>query len=319
MSATPVKETDLPALYRKTDELSADNQKAHFRGHRLLILLLLAGAIASVLGLVAEPLSRATQIPADRVQQAFMVLAVLAFVGGLLMTAQLRSAKTAEAWYDARAVAESVKSMAWKYMMRAAPYDSEREADKVFREELAELLGDLRVRLTDTDGQPLQGAKPGDGGPITARMRAIRGMTVEERLAVYVQARLEDQQAWYERRGAENRAASRRWVSVTLGLNGIALSLALIAILWAPAKSLLGVVTTGISCAITWTQLRRYGDLAHAYAFESHQIGLQTSDARDIITDEDLARFVADCESTFSREHMMWRARRKAPRDHPRG
>jgi hypothetical protein len=91
----------------------------------------------------------------------------------------------------------------------------------------------------------------------------------------------------------------------------VAVALALVSIIWSPAANMLGVVTTVVSCVVAWTQIRRFSELAHSYAFTSHEIGLLQPKAAAVKTDDELARFVADCETAFSREHTMWRARRE--------
>lgn len=313
----PFAEADLPALHRAAGRLSATAQQEHLRGNQLLLALLLAGASFSALtpaaellsGLVPAQTEGASGSPAivHHTQQALALLAAIALSGGLWLTALLRTTRRAEAWYDGRALAESSKSMAWKYMMGAAPYGLELDAaavDAVFCADLVRLLKDL-------SGHALPGADPDDGAQITPRMRQVRSLSVSSRLAVYLSARLEDQQRWYARRSSEHTTASRWWFRASLVINTLALVLALVTMLWAPASSLLGVATTAASCAIAWAQLQRYADLAHAYGITSHEIGLLGPQSNEIQTSEALARFVADCETAFSREHTMWRARRE--------
>lgn len=310
-----VSEADLPAIYRAAGMMSATAQSEHLAVNRRVLALLLIGAGAAALSSAAEALPDALQ-PAFHqassrelvrsVQTTLAIAASAAFAGGLWFSSSARTAKNAETWYDGRAIAESAKSMAWKYMMKVGPYESglaSQEADALFCADLARLLTDVRAHpLPSVSGNPQQ---------ITERMRSVRNMNTEERLSTYLSSRIADQQQWYSASSAKHEKASQWWLSVTVWINAVALVLSLVGIVWLAASTLLGVVTTAASCAIAWTQLRRHADLAHTYAFTSHEISLLLPRSRSVDSDDTLARFVADCETAFSREHTMWRARRE--------
>jgi len=290
---------DLPAISRACDELSATAQREHLAGHKRLLFLLLAGAAVAALSPVGEALGTPIQLGL-----ALVAAAVLAV--GLWLTAALRTRRRAEAWYDGRAVAESAKSMAWKYMMRAEPFGGSEEPEAVdqhFCSELGKLLSDVRGHAL-----PPAGA---DDAQITDTMRAIRGHEAAVRLKVYMGSRIADQQKWYASRSTDKAKRSRTWFMLLIAVNCVALALALGAAVWFRISGFLGIATTAASCCVAWVQLQRYSELAHAYSVTSHELGMLAQRSRGVADDDTLARFVADCETAFSREHTLWRARRE--------
>jgi hypothetical protein len=300
-----VTDKELPALYQACDGLSVESQKMHFRWYRVSLLVLFAAAIVAALGEIAEPI---LEVPSaapraattlDLVQKIAAAVAAIFMVVGLFVTNVIQSKRKAETWYDSRAIAESAKSMAWKFMMKAAPY-RQANAEDVFRADLEKLLSE--VPSTD-----LVGMAPSDS-QIPAKMTAVRNSLFAVRLNVYRRDRIADQLAYYQRRSRQHAGSAQRWFVVMLAADLAALVIAIVAVSWLPAGGIVGLATTAAACCLAWTQLGQFSQLAHSYAFTSHEIGLLTADVND---DNDLARFVSDCEAAFSREHTMWRARRE--------
>ena len=299
----------LPALYRAGNELSADGQRAHIGANRRLLLLLLVGSLVAAASPAADLLrgeDADSHALAYHVKQGLAVLAAFLFSGGLWLSALLRNAKKASSWYDGRAIAESAKSMAWKYMMKAEPYGaalSSEESNTLFCSDLRKLLAEAGTHAL------LSSSAAGD--QISERMVEVRHLDVLERLEVYLSDRVTDQREWYARRAKDHATSARRWFTIAISTNAVALAISICGVLWLPASGVVGVTTTAASCCVAWMQLQRYPDLAHSYSFTSHEIGLLAPRAAGVHTDEALARFVADCETAFSREHTMWRARRE--------
>ncbi len=290
--------------------MSAAGQRDYLEANKYLLLSLLAGSVVAAIAPLPERLFPIDIRGNDHwvfwLTRILAVTVAVMLAGGLWLTATLRNTKKAAAWYDGRAFAESTKSMAWKYMMGAEPYGttlSTEEADDLFCE-------DLKKLLADASPHSLPG-RSAAGDQISDSMVTIRKLDVAGRLATYVRARIEDQRAWYSQRSMDHAKSSKRWFRITLAVNCLALTLGIAAVAWFPAIGVTGVVTTAASCCVAWMQIQRYADLAHAYSFTSHEIGLLAPRARGIRDDHDLARFVADCETAFSREHTMWRARRE--------
>ena len=83
-------------------------------------------------------------------------------------------------WFDGRAVAESVKTLTWRYVMRIEPFDNDATCDQEFTKEIdaiREARADLELRVDASRG--------GSTDQITERMREIRGLTVQQRRDLY--------------------------------------------------------------------------------------------------------------------------------------
>ena len=296
-----VKPDDMPALCRAYGEASESAQRAYLRAQKALLWIFVGGGIASGLGQIAPLLLAKEQVHTIEVAAAYV--GALLFGIGLWMSARQEQQAMPESWYDARALAESAKSMAWKYMMGADPYLGD-DSDTVFTSDLRKLLNDARKTVSPAGA---------DGPQITEVMRAVRALPASQRIAVYKTDRIADQCRWYTKKSAQHGKANRRWQHVVTWALVIAFALSILSILTTPVGAVAGIAASIAPAAIAWNQTRRHRELAHSYAFTSHEIGLLEAGASPV-HDQDVSRFVADCETAFSREHTMWRARREDPK-----
>src|SRR5262249_15254032 len=127
-------------------------------------------------------------------------------------------------WYEARAIAESAKSVAWRYAVGGRPFDlgKDREAvDTLARQRVREALSVTASYSPD--------AQFADEEQITFAMRALRTHTPPAaRREAYRRGRIVDQRAWYERNARLNRALARRAHLVIIGLEAVAVVAALL-------------------------------------------------------------------------------------------
>ena len=113
----------------------------------------------------------------------------------------LRIKRPDDIWYNGRAVAESVKTRTWRWVMRAEPYAMTNvEATR------SKFTDDLREILSQNQNlSEYLGPKIVASAPISKEMEAIRARPVEERIAIYRQERIEAQAHWYESKAKANR------------------------------------------------------------------------------------------------------------------
>ena len=96
-----------PALFRSADDASNNKQETYLR---------LIGAEYAVL-LVASVLSDSAFKGAT-----FYLLYAFVFVLAVVLLLTRNLWKLQQDWYRCRALAESVKTLTWRYIMRAAPF-----------------------------------------------------------------------------------------------------------------------------------------------------------------------------------------------------
>lgn len=284
-------ESDYPALYRAADQLSKKAQAAFYL---LLRVHLIALVVAAALSVLNYPHS------------AVAIAQALALLTALASSIYLGTSRPDKTWYGARAVAESAKTLAWRFASRAEPFQASDE-DGVrmhFRQTLRAVVEQNSDIASKFEGD-LSGAQ------ISRTMDQMRKRPLAERKAAYVAGRVEDQLNWYERNANQNRRKQHKFFAGLVTLNAIALVLALIKI-WEPDLPYwpTDVFIAGAASLISWTQAKRYSDLATSYALAANEISFIREQAERIKDDEAFSTFVGDAENAFSREHTQWVARK---------
>jgi Flp pilus assembly protein TadB len=182
---------------------------------------------------------------------AVTVAAMLA--SGAVMTFWLRKSRYERRWYSSRAVAESVKTLSWRYMMRAAPFEGgSPEADA----EAATLFEKFDHDIADQEAAPAP-----EPHEITAKMREVRHRAAAERADMYMKERIEDQRTWYARNCEKNSRNGNRTLWFAIATQVIACGFALIQIA-REIPDFVGVFATVSAGALAWMQLKKYEDLA---------------------------------------------------------
>jgi SMODS and SLOG-associating 2TM effector domain 3/SMODS and SLOG-associating 2TM effector domain 1 len=294
-----VTEADFPALFLAADSASQRAQKRHlvFTGAILGALVVSAalGALAGVFSAEAKALALASTAGA-----------ALSF----MLTAMRKALKPERLWYGGRAVAETAKSLAWRYMTASDPYPLSLAPAEVD----AKFVSDLKAMVKDQAQAALGfGSEFSDRPQITARMREVRSASLEQRRHTYVASRIADQRRWY---GAKARKSQRvaNWYFVLIQVSQ-AFTLAATVLLLSSSGSrwnLCGVFSALASALIAWLQVRQHEELAQSYSVTALDLGFVEEQAARVATEGDLSAFVADGETMLSREHSLWIARRNS-------
>jgi hypothetical protein len=305
-STTIMADADLPLLFRQADAASIRSQRRFFRSLGAELLFLLFGSLAglftflpfatapfTVLGVMVRPLPYAQLVAAALIAVALAIR--LHRYGTHLDTY----------WYEARAAAESAKSLAWRYAVGGDLFEVAKpaqEADDLFRRRLQETLTDL--------SRSVHGVTFSEQGQITDALRHLRAQDLSTRRQAYLEGRVADQQRWYERKQARNQELARFAQGISIVLEVLSILLAV-----AQAIGLLGInlqtfATAILAGGIAWSQAHRYQDLAATYNVAAKEAeamkGLLPAES-----DEGAwADFVEHAETAFSREHRLWRATR---------
>jgi hypothetical protein len=108
-----LQEHDLPALYQSADRNSLEAQQEFLKRTRTGLIALLVAAAAGAFTLQVEAIGTADLMG---------IIAAVAFGVALLMRFYLLKDRSERIWYDGRAVAESAKTLAWRYSVGAVPF-----------------------------------------------------------------------------------------------------------------------------------------------------------------------------------------------------
>lgn len=282
-----------PALYRAAEDASLNAQLAFLRCTKGYVFLSIAGAALALYGI-------------DSTVSA--LLAALLLFAALGISILMAVKKYESSWYRARALAESVKTTTWRFMMCAEPFNHESNSavDKnVFVTLLRSILQEHKDLAHELAGMLAEGEQ------ITDVMQEVRKFPLNERIEIYRTQRIDEQRSWYAKKSSINKASGARWFWAFVALQGVAIGLTMFRIGYPEFKfwptEVFIVAATSI---FGWMQVKRFRELAAAYAVAAHEIGLARVKLSNVKTQEEFSSFVGDTENAFSREHTQWIARR---------
>ncbi len=289
---------DYPALYLSSSKASAGAQRKYFFLIRAqLFLLILASAGGSIATLAGPSGSRQVSI----LTAIFLALS-------LVLMWILKVQRYEGIWFDCRAVAESVKTATWRYMMQAPPYDSYDEGanlDTKFIKELKE----IREARPGIDSH-LAGLFSGVT-EISEYMRKARGLPFNDRKKIYLRDRLQDQRKWYEDKTKTNRRFGSVWFWSISAMQALALTLAIINAATGPwSINIVSIIMTLAAAFVAWTQVKRHDELTQPYGLAAQELSALESLESHASEPKRFHEFVTQVEEAVSREHTMWCARR---------
>ena len=288
---TKMNETDYPSLFQSSDKASIALQKCYIKAIRTDFALLVIIAASSVFFF-------------EGYKYLVISFLLLSFVLKLVVQAK----KWDKKWFVTRAVAESVKTITWRYMMGSEPYNlalSPAEVDKQFINKLDEII------KTNSEAQKCWATCLSGNQQISDQMRKIRAMNLSDKKEIYLKDRVEEQRKWYENKAKSNGEAENKWFWAVIILEFIAV-LFLIFTINSPKNfpNPVGVVTTLAAVFAAWNQIKRHGELSQSYSVASQELSSAKSIISYVNSVDELGKYAESTENSISREHTMWCAKR---------
>src|SRR5690348_1998053 len=145
---------DYPPLFRAADGTSLSGQKRHVRLTQFDLTLVMLTALFSAAGacLTAIPGAFGSTEVKDFFSKGGLVCSALLLAVALILKVRDMEGAFDHDWFNGRAVAESIKTAAWRYMMRADPYNADdHQADRRFLDVVSEIVA-ARDRLARAIG-----------------------------------------------------------------------------------------------------------------------------------------------------------------------
>lgn len=280
-------EEDFPSLYLDANTVSMRAQKNFIRANLGVIV---GSVIIGALGMVDD-------FPPVVIVQ--IVLGIVVVVGSLY----LLFGKPQTIWYSTRALAESIKTISWKYVSRAEPFNvSTVESSVKFRSMVSEILRAndeakaLRFESAHTD-------------LITESMVQIRESNLDSRKGIYLTDRVDDQLKWYKRKSSWNDLRSKGWYTGLIFISLIVLSISFAKLRYNFEVSVDWMFSIPIA-VLGWIQLKRFQELASSYSLTAHEIVFAKNELAQVNREDQFSDFVGNTENAFSREHTQWFARK---------
>lgn len=296
MATTPpvLVSEDFPALQQSTDQQSLGAQKSFLLWFKIRLAGVVVAAVGGAIAWTSGPI------------HVGGVVAFLAFAAALAAELILAVRRPERIWYEGRAAAESMKTLTWRYMVGGEGFEGGVDgADGRLLAELKEVLHDLHALPVHTlSGHEVQ---------ISAKMREIRALPFEQRRAVYLSQRIQDQQGWYAKKAEWNAKRANVWTVTSVALEFFGLVGAAVKAVGRADIDLLAIFAAAAAAAAAWLQAKQYQNLATAYGVTSQELAAVASELEAVRDESTWAQFVAEAEEAISREHTLWRASRGVP------
>lgn len=281
---------DMPGFWKDADSASLQGQKWTLRYVR-----------ARLLGSVVAALGGVLSVHAGRLDVAACIV-LLGFTVALAAEISSWVHQPERTWYEGRAMAESAKTLAWRFAVGADPFPPQmapNEAKALLRHRMAQVADGVADRIVMRSPDPI----------VTTKMANLREAAFSERRATYIEARTQQQQGWYAHKAQFNGRRATGWRVVLVIAELLALSIAALRVFGGWDIDLAGFMGALIAAGAAWLAVKQFAPLAAAYSVAAKELAIQAEKLKDT-AEGNWPLVAADAEEAISREHTMWLASR---------
>lgn len=287
-----MKDTDFPNWFQVSDKLSTKYQNQFYLLYfsHILSLILLTGISLY-----------------PNVSKWTISFQIIIVIGVLISSLGLFLNKPDRKWYSARSLAESIRTITWRFVTRAEPFHEDYDIAKVkFINSIKKITNqnqELKLLISADLNEDL----------ISYRMQELRNGNLQKRKAAYLSYRIESQLGWYKKNSRKNNFRSNLLFSIVIFLNIIALVLAASRLGYIEEKVWpTDIIVTAAIGLVGWIQVKKYSELSTSYSLTASEITQIKIDyfLYPINAEKAFSNFVGDTENAFSREHTQWYARK---------
>ncbi|WP_307372601.1 DUF4231 domain-containing protein [Microbacterium sp. W4I4] len=281
---------ELPGVHDAADQASGTGQRTYLALSAIRLISLLVAALAGAIAIIASQ------------GQWLGWIMLAAFFAAGVSEVLLITLQPERAWYAGRAIAESTKTLAWRYAVGGEPFPltlDDDQAGSLLRMRISQVLDKGRDRL-DLSSKPLV---------VTASMKGLRSSSFDVRREVYLASRTKDQREWYSSKARSNaKWATAGRYALLVGEFGAVVAAAL-ALQADRLIDFAGIIAALVASGAAWLAIKQHSQLTSAYRVAAVELALQEETLAAIVP-EKWAQAVADAEEAISREHTMWLASR---------
>ncbi|MBP3944559.1 DUF4231 domain-containing protein [Sphingobacteriaceae bacterium WQ 2009] len=287
-----------PNYYIAGDDASLKAQSRYVRFVKFDLLLMVFSALICIYNYQTE----------DSKLIVYILSGVM-LLFALFISIILKFKKYEDVWYRGRALAESCKTLTWRFIMCSEYFESGlsgAEADNRF-------IG--RIREINDEFNDLTGVLVASKlalPVITGEMNRIRSLSLEDRKAFYLNKRITNQIEWYSSKADSNKSKYENWFWMVIASQLLAL-LSIGYLVACPTSNfnMVGLFSTISASGFSWLQLKKYQENKEAYTTATSELNLIKEEANRYNTDTEFAKYVLDSENAMSREHTMWLAQKR--------
>ncbi|MFF2596462.1 DUF4231 domain-containing protein [Priestia megaterium] len=283
---------EFPLIFDSADKASSIAQREYILLIKLQLTFLLLSTILSVFTVF---------------YRGFLLLVVISMLGSLFVTYLMKTRKKERIWFDGRAVAESIKTLSWRYMMGAGPFKktlSAEEVDKLFIKSIKNVLEERKTL------SPFMVSNFESGVYITSAMKEVRNLNYSKRLELYLQFRVQDQKKWYSDKCENNKKWEERLFIASFSFQVLAIIYIIFFFSQNWKINITSILSALATITITWLQVKQHQELAQAYGLAAQELSYIASISFSVKSEDTLSEYVNESENAISREHTLWVARR---------
>lgn len=290
---------DLPDSYSTYDASAINAQRSHFR---LILLELSSAVVISVLSLIIVISQH------DTISRFGFSVIFFLFLLGIILQLQATKKQFERKWFAFRAVAESIKSLAWQYAMVCGDF-SERNHD-------ANELLLQRIKCAKEAFQINPDPKTIPIGVLNEIKKSIleaRKAGWQNKRNIYMKERLEDQITWYTNKAKINKQRSELYDRIVIVLQTVGIAISLVFLFIRPMVNgapALALTVTLIASVIGWSRSKQHAELVEPYQNTARELNDIRQEIELADTEAEFRRLVDEAEHAISREHSMWLAKR---------
>lgn len=298
-----MKQDDFPSYFIAGDKASLKAQKSYLLLFRTDLILM---CTASAITMYAFEYSD--------VKKIIFYFVFFIILSALIISLILKINKYEDIWYRGRALAESCKTLTWRYVTCSEYFEkilASAEARSRFISRIKEInnqFKDIEKSLNSDDINK---------SIITPKMNNIRESSLENRENIYLKERVEDQLDWYSSKSKINEKKYSKWFWIVIILQVITLISIGYLIENPDSKfNLISTFTTLSASGFSWLQVKNYQENKEAYTTATSELNLIKADYQilqesNLDRESEFAKFVLDAENAMSREHTMWLAQKR--------
>ena len=290
--------SDFPSYFQASDKASIESQKSYLN---IIRIDLLSMVLASALTIYNYQLEVS--------KLSIYIISGFLLLISLILTIILKSKKYEDLWYQGRALAESCKTITWRFVCCSEYFENSidiTEVKKRFIERIKELSNEFRELSKSMNSNTL------NLPIITDKMLELRNLSLADRKKYYIQNRIEDQKKWYANKAEYNLQKYNFWFWIII-ISQVASLISIVILIKKPNFNcnFVGLFTTVSASAISWLQLKQHQELKQAYTTATQELNFIVTLSEQATTEESFSKFVLDSENAVSREHTLWLAQRR--------
>lgn len=293
-----IKSSDFPNYYIAGDNASLLAQKDYVSYVRWDLILMCISSLLAIYNYNSVDTKR-----------IIYVISGLILLVAFILSLVIKTKKYEDIWYRGRALAESAKTLTWRFMMKSEYFEnnlSKEEVEKRFIDRIKEIREEFR------DIHAFLKASDIKKDIITTKMFEVRDLDLQRRKEFYLRNRIDDQIEWYTSKADTNKTKYERWFWAVIIMQFLAIvSIAYLILCPNSDFNLVGIFTTLSASFFSWLQLKKYQENKEAYNTAMSELNLIKNEAKYIIAEDVFAKFVLDSENAMSREHTMWLAQKR--------